>query len=338
MMTNAQMVMINVPANDRNRAADTVTIEALMGSAGDYTVVDSVEVTVEDNHVLPGADAITAVARDAARNGKEVTEIMEGADDPVYLSVTLDRGSSRAGITDEALTVDIEPADPAQVGDYELSVSEVEFEEKPTGRQSSDASVDIKLTALSDEDVGMEYLVLNLVVSGASSRGSATSTGTFTIAIVDNTTKKVAPKSEEDAYPAIMTAIEEAAGEDGLNPGESFTVMVEDLFTVMDGYTASYRAAVEGGAVSVSASSDIVTVTAREIGESKVTVTATAAMAASSFIPEQTVSDVASITFPVMVVDDGMTEPVPALPLFGQLLLALFMMAGGARLYRRRQG
>ena len=60
-------------------------------------------------------------------------------------------------------------------------------------------------------------------------------------------------------------------------------------------------------------------------------------MAASSFLPEQTMSDVAHITFAVMVVDEE-TEPVPALPLFGQLLLALFMMAGGARLYRRRQG
>ena len=34
---------------------------------------------------------------------------------------------------------------------------------------------------------------------------------------------------------------------------------------------------------------------------------------------------------------DGSTS-VPALPLVGQLLLALFLMAGGARLYRRRQG
>ena len=33
----------------------------------------------------------------------------------------------------------------------------------------------------------------------------------------------------------------------------------------------------------------------------------------------------------------GMTA-VPALPLLGQLLLALFLMAGGARRYRRRQG
>ena len=39
----------------------------------------------------------------------------------------------------------------------------------------------------------------------------------------------------------------------------------------------------------------------------------------------------------VIVTVNGSTA-VPALPLMGQLLLALFMMAGGARLYRRRQG
>ena len=31
-------------------------------------------------------------------------------------------------------------------------------------------------------------------------------------------------------------------------------------------------------------------------------------------------------------------KAVPALPLIGQLLLGLFLMGGGARLYRRRQG
>ena len=39
----------------------------------------------------------------------------------------------------------------------------------------------------------------------------------------------------------------------------------------------------------------------------------------------------------LMVTVEGSTA-VPALPLVGQLLLALFLMAGGARLYRRRQG
>lgn len=39
----------------------------------------------------------------------------------------------------------------------------------------------------------------------------------------------------------------------------------------------------------------------------------------------------------VRVTVNGSTE-VPALPLLGQLLLALFLMAGGSRLYRRRNG
>ena len=39
----------------------------------------------------------------------------------------------------------------------------------------------------------------------------------------------------------------------------------------------------------------------------------------------------------VMVTVSGSTA-VAALPLLAQLLLALFLMAGGARLYRRRQG
>ena len=96
---------------------------------------------------------------------------------------------------------------------------------------------------------------------------------------------KVSPQSEADAYPKILAAMEAGAGEYGFNPGESFMVMVSDLFTVTDGYTASYGVSVEGGTVSVSSSSDSITVTAGTVGESKVTVTARAKMTASSFLP-----------------------------------------------------
>ena len=136
------------------------------------------------------------------------------------------------------------------------------MEGQDTGKQSNDVGLELKLSALNDEDVGAEDLVLNLVVSGVSSNGASTSTGTFTIAIVDDTMAKVWPLPEAEAYPAILDAIAAAAGEDGLNPGESFSVMTSDLFGMADGYTATYRASVEGGAVSVSASSDTVTVTA----------------------------------------------------------------------------
>ena len=265
----------------------------------------------------------------------EVSEIMEGGD-PVFLTITVDRGDGDDAYSEEELSIELKAADSAQAADFEVSPRRVTLDEvSADGEQSTDE--EIELMALTDEDVGDEELVLSLVVSGESKFGTDTSTGTFAITIMDDTEKKVWPLSEAEAYPAILDAIDAAAGEDGLNPGESFMVMTSDLFGMAEGYTATYRASVEGGAVSVSASGDSITVDAKMAGESKVTITATAKMAASSFLPEQTVSDVASITFAVMVVDEG-TEPVPALPLFGQLLLALFMMAGGARLYRRRQG
>ena len=122
---NLVTATIKAPDNDKNRVADTITIEALMGSAGDYATVGSVDVTVADLHMLPGATAITAVAKDKLRGGKTVAEIEEGGD-PVYLTVTVDRGTSRSGITGENLTVDITPADAAQLGDYDLSLSRID--------------------------------------------------------------------------------------------------------------------------------------------------------------------------------------------------------------------
>ena len=436
-------------AVDKNRENDTLTLQLHTGGVGTSTVVADLSISVVDIHQLPAADAIEAKAKD--EDGKDVTEIVEGGD-PVYLTITVDRGidsDTTNFATDEELTIDIR-ASTGQSGDVEVEPARVTLDENGNrGKQSTD--VDIMVTALSDDDVGTEDIVLNLVVSGSDpDLGSGTSTGTFTIAAVDKTTKQVEPKDEADAYPVIMAAMEAGAGDEGFNPGESFSVMTSDLFTVADGYSAAYGASVEGGGVSVSASGDSITVEAKSAtdGEAKVTVTATAKMAASSFIPSQTVSNIAEITFPVTVVDkalvvmlempanvmngnivegesydikvsanrmvmedtdvmimrdragsdageddfsvsmatimagydsataelmvtedmmpdsgtnDNMGEQlvlfgmvngeqtnaltftiwdqaVPALPLFGQLLLALFLMLGGARLYRRRQG
>ena len=433
---------------DKNREDDTVTLNLYTGGVGSASVVTELSIVATDVNKLAAAGAITAVAKDAALNGKDVAEIVEGGD-PVYLTITVDRGTAATKdlTTSEELTVNIRSG-PAQAGDYEVDPVRVTLPGKDSGKSTTD--VDIMLTALSDEDVGTEDLMLNLEVSGETRYGSGASTGTFTIPIVDKTTTKVEPKSEAEAYPAIMAAMEAGAGDEGFNPGESFSVMTSDLFTVAEGYTAAYGASVEGGGVSVSASGDSISVEAKSAtdGEAKVTVTATAKMASSSFIASQTVSNIAEITFPVTVVDkalvvmlempanvmngnivegesydimvsanrmvsedtdvmimrdragsdageddysvsmatimagydsataelmvtedmmpdsgtnDNMGEQlvlfgmvngeqtnaltftiwdqaVPALPLFGQLLLALFLMLGGARLYRRRQG
>ena len=321
---------------DGNRVTDMITLEAYAGRPGRDTLEASMDIDVLDIHMLPAASAITAVAKD--KDGNDVTKVMEGGD-PVFLTITVDRGKGAGDrITEEELTVDIEASDASQVADYELSESRVMLESRSSGKQSTDVDLDIELSARSDEDVGMEYLMLNLELSGDSDIGSETSTGTFAINLVDGTMKKVEPKAEADAYPKIQAALGQDPETSVMNPGETGTIMTSDLFTVMDGYTASYGVSVEGGAVSVSASSDSITVTAGAVGESKVTVTARAKMAASSFLPEQTVSDVAHITFPVMVTEAAMPEPVPALPLIAQWLLGLGLLGGGARqLFRRRR-
>ena len=434
---------ISVAASDKNRTDDTMTLMLHTGGVGSSEVVDTLDITVVDIHKLPAADAITAEAFDSnAPNAKKVTEITEGGD-PVYVEITVDRGSNtlRNKTTTEPLTISI-GAGAAQAGDFEVEPARVTLGEN-TARGKDVVATKVKLTALSDDDVGMEDLMLNLVVSGAQGSPEGSSTGTFSIAVVDKTEPKIWALPEDEAYPAITGAMEEAAGDDGFNPGESFMVAGSDLFGSMDGYMARYSVSASGDdAVDVSVSPTTVTVTATKAGTSKIKVTATAEMG-SSFKAEQDMSDEASIMFEVTVVDkmlmltleapgamegnvvegmdydvtvtanravhddtevtfmrsdmseadvrdysiEGVTimagemmatatlmvtedmtedaghamgealhlyamagdtmsntleltiwdEAVPALPLIGQLLLALFLMAGGARLYRRRQ-
>ena len=286
------------------------------GSIGSATVVTELPITVTDIHKLAAPDHITAVAKDAALGGETVTELVEGGD-PVYLTITVDRGGSATKdlTTGEKLTVNIRSSG-AQGVDFEVEPARVTLDPKDGGKSTSD--VDIKLWAVdTDDDVGAEDLVLHLEVSGETAKGPGTSTGMFSIAIVDETMKKVAPKSEADAYPKIMAALGEDPTNTVMNPGQTGTVMTSDLFTVMDGYTAAYGASVEGSGVSVSASGDSITVDAKSAtgdDPAKVTVTATAKMTASSFAPSQTVSNIAEITFPVTVVDTPLVVTVTADP------------------------
>ena len=125
----------------------------------------------------------------------------------------------------------------------------------------------------------------------------------LTLGIVDATAKKIWPKDSDADYDKIKAAIAAGAGDDEmLNPGEMVTLMTDDLFGVADGYTGSYSVSVEGGAASASASGDAISIEAMMAGESHITVTGTARMG-STLMSEQTVSNVASLTFPVTVVD-----------------------------------
>ena len=184
----------------------------------------------------------------------------------------------------------------------------------PDGKNISNA-VEIEVRA--DEDVGMESLMFDAVVSGASANGpgTLTSAGVLSLYIEDATAKKITPKFSDADYEALMAEIAAGGGDDGLNPGDTVTLMTSDLFDVAPGYTASYGVSVEGDSASASASSESVTINALMAGESKITVTGTARMAGSSLIPTQTVSNVAELTFPVMVVDTELVVTLSAEPM-----------------------
>ena len=139
--------------------------------------------------------------------------------------------------------------------------------------------------------------------------------GVLSLYIEDDTAKKITPKSSDADYEALKAAIAAGGGDDGVNPGDTVTLMTSDLFDVMDGYTASYGVSVEGDSASASASGEAVTINALMAGEAKITVTGTARMASSSLMPSQTVSNVAELTFPVMVVDTELVVTLSAEPM-----------------------
>ena len=149
----------------------------------------------------------------------------------------------------------------------------------------------------------------------ANGPGTRTSAGVLSLYIEDETAKKIEPKASEADYEALMAAIAAGGGDDGVNPGDTVTLMTSDLFDVAPGYTASYGVSVEGDSASASASGESVTINALMAGEAKITVTGTARMASSSLIPTQTVSNVAELTFPVMVVDTTLVVTLSAEPM-----------------------
>ena len=304
---NEEELWIQAPPNDKNRETDTITLTAYSGTAGNAMEVASVDVAFADLHTLAGGDAVTAMVVDMA--GMEVMDptITEGGD-AVDLVISVDRGTGRTATTTEKLTVTVEAADPGQASDYRLSPAMVELPMVQAADGVQTAMTKLALSAVLDDDVVEdEVLMLNLVLTGDSmANGEGSSTGMFEVTIVDATETQIAPKATDVAYPAITEAIAAGAGDDGkLNPGEMVEIMTSDLFDVMDGYSASYGVSVSSDAVSASASGSMVTINALKAGPAEVTITGSASMS-SGLKPSQTVSNVASLTFPVNVVDKAL--------------------------------
>ena len=290
---------ITPPVNDKNRVDDTVTVTAYSGTAGNATEEDSQTIRVADAHALPAPTAITVVARDAAN--QVVSSVSEDGD--VELTVSVDRGRGRTAATGEALSValSLAPSDPAQASTYRLAPARVALPAvTPDGTQS--AATTVRLEALLDEFVNDDRLVLNLVTTGESTHGAGSVESSFEIAVEDTTVKQIAPKPDSAVKQAFDAASAAAAGADGLNPGEAFSVAVSDLFEGMaPGSTVVYSATSSDPSVQVSASTTAVTVTAVSGGSAVVRVNARVTGFASA-VP-QTRSDEAAIEHTVTVGD-----------------------------------
>jgi len=155
--------------------------------------------------------------------------------------------------------------------------------------------------------------VVNLVTTGEAAYGEGTVESSFEIEVGDTTVKQIAPRPDSAVKQAFDAASAAAAGTDGLNPGEAFSVAVTDLFDVLaTGSTVVYSASSSDPSVEVSASSAAVTVTAVSAGSADVRVTARVT-GVSAAVP-QTRRDEAAVEHTVTVADAPLQVTLTADP------------------------
>ena len=294
---NEPTATLTAPANDGNRVDDTVTVTMASGTASSRYLWAEEEVKIADIHKLP---AVTAIAIDAngTKSSPQPTELEEGERREYRLEIA-------KALTLEDIRVTLKPggdADAQDLGDIMLLQSiAIDRGETRSGKFS--------LEAVTNDDVGPETLVLTASVTGDATYGDMPSENTaVTLTIVDNTKKQVEPQPEADRNKAVTDAMTAAGGDDdGLNPGEAFSVDGKALIKANTGYTATYTATSSNTAVAtVTVSGDVVTVTPEKAGgPATITVTAIANRAVSSAttIESQTVADRATVSFDVTVTD-----------------------------------
>ena len=296
-------ISITPPDNDGNREDDTVELSAFLAGTNDLLPgSEPLEITFEDLHALPEAGKITAQAYEdeaGAATGRTTTEagaVTEGGE-PVHVRVTIDRGSKGYPLNEKlVVTPRVAPSSSAGAADFRIEPNSIEI-----AAGAGKRSADFLLYARADDDVGAETLEIELVTKGEKpANGPGEVVTTFSIDVVDATARLVAPKPDAAAEAYVM----EAMGEGPLNPGDSFTLDVTELFDwTPAAVDVAFAASVRGPAARVSTSGETVTVEAKEAGEAVVTVTATAADKGSPAVgTSQTVANAASVTFDVRVV------------------------------------
>ena len=84
-------IIITAPMNDKNRETDSIDVTVHSGQPGRAKLEASTPVTFTDLHTLAPGTSVTAVAMDKKTGGEKVDSVVEGGD-PVYLTITVDRG------------------------------------------------------------------------------------------------------------------------------------------------------------------------------------------------------------------------------------------------------
>ena len=302
---------------DGDREEDTITVAAYTtGTLGNDQKIAELEITVEDADALPEVTA-TAIVLDEEGDPMDpqpdmVESIEEG--EMIDLKITVVDKDGKAMKAAEDLMVSLMPTGDADQQDYRLSMHPIAIDEGAD-------SATIVLTAVMDQDIGMETLMFDAVVSGDAKIGPETraSMGVLNLAIVDATEKLVEAKSDTELMPIIYGAIDDGDGDDDMfSPGEMIELDASMLFTVRDGYSLGYAASSDMTDVAgASSSGSMVTVMAMmEGGPADITITATAnSMMSGVTRLEQTSPNVARVSFPVTVALDALSVTVAADPM-----------------------
>ncbi len=304
-------VVLNVARNDGDRMDDMLQMHAEVVAyaldTGAYGDVGSkmVDFTVIDVHKLPPVTVMP-----------ETATLMEGKQ--LELTVTVDRNPRETRAVDpETLPYTTEELSIAVMasgatGEYSLSSTAItvpEYKHK-AGTTNWLQPVKVTVEALMDEDVEPDsMLMLDFVVNGtvaANGPSDSDVDGQASVTIQDATATLVSVR--DNAYDVIQ-------GELGTPPtlttGMSGELTGANLFDYdPSAVSVAYATSVDGAAVTTSASGGTVTIMAVSAGEAKVTITATATPNGSSLVVNQTKSNVAQLTFPVMVEDPPLTFTV----------------------------
>ena len=294
---------MNPGSNDKNRDPDDFTLTAWSGSAGSAELEDELTVTLADANVLPEVTATITLLDDEGDavdpQPDPFDSIEEGQSFSLQLTVVDEDGdAAEAG---EALTITLMATGTADDQDYRVSAP-------LTVAMGAENSNTVTVMVTENEEVNPEMLVFDAVVNGDDDNdtadGSVTSMGVVSLAIVDQTQKQIQAKTAEEVYAVIMAATD-MAGDDGVNPGETVTIPVDEMFTPTMGYDIAYGFEMEGSDVAEAAimGGSNLEVTAMGKGQAKFTVTATATpMASGVEIVPQTRANVAQVVFPIDVV------------------------------------